>query len=67
MAASVKEIVPRRKSIRTLNGKALRSEDRQKLDELDDPGFAADDSTEYFVTYEVRHRWITSFLLQFIR
>ncbi len=55
MAVSMKEIIRRRKSIRTLNGKALRSEDRQKLDELDDPGFAADDSIEYFATYEVRH------------
>lgn len=41
MAASVKDIIRRRKSARTYSGEALRSEDRQKLDEflktLDNP------------------------------
>lgn len=34
MAASVKDIIRRRKSVRTYSGEALRSEDRQKLDEF---------------------------------
>ena len=41
MAASVKDIIRRRKSVRTYSGEALRSEDRQKLDKflktLDNP------------------------------
>ncbi len=41
MKTSVKEMIRRRKSVRTYSGETLRSEDRQKLDEflraLDDP------------------------------
>ncbi len=41
MATSVKEIIRRRKSVRTFSGETLRSDDRQKLDEflktLDNP------------------------------
>ena len=56
MENSVKDIICRRKSVRTFNGEMLRKEN--KTDGcfiIKEPGFGTDEQMEYIITYEVGH------------